>query len=304
MPKKKPKPKRSSDPLDRVIVTAALTGALADRKQCPEIPYTPKEIADEAVRAYEAGATLVHIHARENDGKPSWRPEIFAEIAKEIRSRCPILLNFSTGGVGNSIQERARSLPLVKPDMAALNMGSMNYSIYSSRQKKFLMRTVFLNPFEEIEWLLKLMNENHITPEMECFDAGHICNTAPFIDMGLLKPPFHFSLILGVVGGISASPHSLRAMVGLLPKGADWQLIGISQEQWSMMPLSLELGGHVRVGLEDNFYLPNGKMAHSNAELVEAAVKIIKKRHQKVATLEETRKMVLGNSTGLKDIYQ
>lgn len=292
VPKKSAKKKHGPAPLDRVIITAALTGALADRKQCPEIPYTPKEIAEEALRAYEAGATLVHIHARENDGKPTWRPEVFAEIAKEIRSRCPILLNFSTGGVGNTIQERAQSLPLVKPDMAALNMGSMNYSIYSPRQKKFLLKTVFLNPFDEIEWLLGVMNENGIVPEMECFDAGHICNTAPFIDMGMLKPPFHFSLILGVVGGISASPHSLKAMVGLLPKGAEWQLIGISQEQWSMMPLSLELGGHVRVGLEDNLYLPNGKMAHSNAELVEAAVKLIKKRGQKVANLDETRRII------------
>jgi 3-keto-5-aminohexanoate cleavage enzyme len=278
--------------LETVIVTAALTGALANRKQCPSIPYTPQEIADEAVRSYEAGASIVHIHAREADGTPSWRAELFQEIAEKTRARCPVILNYSTGGIGNTIQDRSRHIPLVKPEMAALNMGSMNYSIYSQRQKKFLMQGVFLNPFEDIEYLLKLMKENGVTPELECFDAGHICNATPFMDMGLLKPPFHFSLILGVVGGISATPQNLRNQVGLLPEGAHWQLIGISQEQWPLVDLSLDLGGNIRVGLEDNFYLPNGEMAKSNGELVEAAVKRVRARGQKIATIEETRRLL------------
>jgi uncharacterized protein (DUF849 family) len=180
----------------------------------------------------------------------------------------------------------------VKPEVAALNMGSMNYSIYSARQKKFLMRGVFLNPFEDIEYLLKLMAENGVTPELECFDAGHICNADPFIDMGLLKPPYHFSLILGVVGGISATPQNLRNQVGLLPEGSQWQLIGISQEQWPLLDLSLDLGGHIRVGLEDNFYLPSGEMAKSNAELVEIAVKKVRERGQRAATVEEARALI------------
>ncbi len=279
---------QATSPREKVIVTAALTGALANRKHCPGIPYTAAEIADEAVRAYEAGASIVHIHAREDDGTPSWRPEIFAEIGERIRGRCPVILNFSTGGVGNTIQERARHISMVKPQVAALNMGSMNYSIYSSRQKKFLMQGVFLNPFEDIEYLLKLMAENNVIPELECFDAGHICNADPFIDMGLLKPPFHFSIILGVTGGLSATPQNLKNQVGLLPEGAHWQLIGISQEQWPLLDLSLDLGGHVRVGLEDNFYLPGGAMAKSNGELVDMAVKKVRERGQKVATVEET----------------
>jgi 3-keto-5-aminohexanoate cleavage enzyme len=279
-------------PREKVIVTAALTGVLATRKHCPHLPYTALEIADEAVRSYEAGATIVHIHAREDDGSASWRPELFAEIGERIRARCPVILNFSTGGIGSTIQERSRHVPAVKPELAALNMGSMNYSIYSSRQKKFLMRGVFLNPFEDIEYLLKLMNENGVIPELECFDAGHICNADPFIDMGLLKPPFHFSLILGVTGGISATPQNLRNQVGLLPEGAQWQLIGISQEQWPLLDLSLDLGGHIRVGLEDNFYLPTGEMAKSNAELVEVAVKKVRERGQKVATVDEARALI------------
>jgi uncharacterized protein (DUF849 family) len=278
--------------MDTVIVTAALTGALADRRQCPHLPYTPEEIADEAVRSYEAGASIVHIHVRETDGKPSWRSALFEEVNQRIRSRCPVLINFSTGGTGQTIQERAENLPKTKPEMAALNMGSMNYSIWSPRQKKFLMQGVFLNPFDEIEWLLKVMNQNGITPELECFDAGHICNAQPFIEMGLLKPPYHFSLILGVTGGISASPQTLRSQAALLPEGAHWQLIGISKDQWPLIDLSLEMGGHIRVGLEDNFYKPDGTMAKSNAELVEIAVKKVRDRGQKVATVEQARKIV------------
>jgi 3-keto-5-aminohexanoate cleavage enzyme len=283
---------KDQKPKEKVIVTAALTGVLATRKQCPYIPYTAQEIADEAVRSYEAGASIVHIHAREDDGSASWRPELFEEIATKIRAKCPVILNFSTGGIGSSIQERSRHIPRVKPVMAALNMGSMNYSIYSSRQKKFLMHGVFLNPFEEIDYLLKLMSENGVIPELECFDAGHICNADPFIDMGILKPPFHFSLIMGVTGGISATPQNLRNQVGLLPEGSQWQLIGISKEQWPLIELSLELGGHIRVGLEDNFYLPGGEMAKSNAELVQVAVKKVRERGQKIATVEEALKVV------------
>ncbi len=279
-------------PQERVVVTAALTGSLANRKQCPSLPYTPAEIADEAVRSYEAGAAIVHVHVREDDGTPSWRPELFAEVTERTRARCPVLLNYSTGGIEGTIQHRSRHIPLTKPHLAALNMGSMNYSIYSARQKKFLMRGVFLNPFEDIEFLLKLMVESGVVPELECFDAGHICNAEPFIDMGLLKPPFHFSLILGVVGGISASAQNLRNQVGLLPEGANWQLIGISQEQWPLLELSLDLGGHIRVGLEDNFYLPGGAMAKSNAELVELAVKKVRARGQKVASVEDAKALL------------
>lgn len=283
---------KNTQPKEKVIVTAALTGVLATRKQCPHIPYTAQEIADEAVRSYEAGAAIVHIHAREDDGRASWRPEVFGDIAERIRARCPAILNFSTGGIGSTIQERSRHLATTKPTMAALNMGSMNYAIYSRKQKKFLIHDVFLNPFADIDCLLKLMHEQGVVPELECFDAGHICNADPFIDMGLLRPPFHFSLIMGVTGGISATPQNLRNQVGLLPEGSQWQLIGISQEQWPLLDLSLELGGHIRVGLEDNFYLPSGEMAKSNAELVEVAVQKVRERGQRVATVDEAMKVI------------
>jgi uncharacterized protein (DUF849 family) len=277
-----------------IIISCALTGAAADRRQCEVLPYTPKEIALEAKSAYDAGATIVHIHARENDGKPSWRKEIFAEIREEVRKLSPVLINFSTGGIGNTIQERIEQLSFSPPEIAALNMGSMNYAIYSSKQKKFHAEAIFKNPFKDIITALTAMQKNGVVPEMECFDAGHISNADPLIDMGLLKPPFHFSLILGVTGGIAATPKHLKFMTEILPKQSTWQVIGISRDQWWLCEEALKLDGNIRVGLEDNFYLPDGKtMARGNGELVEYAAKLVEQYGHHVATLEETKRQML-----------
>jgi uncharacterized protein (DUF849 family) len=275
------------------IISCALTGAATTRKQCPALPYTPVEIAEEAKRAFDAGATIVHIHAREDDGTPSWRPEVFARIKEEVVKRCPILINFSTGGIGNTIEDRTDQLKLAPPHIAALNMGSMNYAIYSAEKKKFYMEFIFQNSFKDIITALTRMKENAVIPEMECFDAGHICNATPLIDMGLLKPPFHFSLIMGVTGGIAATPKNLKFMSEILPEHSDWQVIGISRDQWWLCEEALKLGGHIRVGLEDNFYMPDGKtMATSNGDLVQAAVELTEKMGRRVATLEETKKIM------------
>ncbi|MBI3543224.1 MAG: 3-keto-5-aminohexanoate cleavage protein [Deltaproteobacteria bacterium] len=276
-----------------IIVSCALTGAATDRRQCPVLPYTPAEIADEAKRAYDAGATIVHIHAREDDGKPSWRLPIFQAIKEEVRKRCPVLLNFSTGGIGNTIVERTEQVEHATPEIAALNMGSMNYAIYSSTKKKFLMEAIFENPFKDIITALTRMQKAGVMPEMECFDAGHISNADPLIDMGLLKAPFHFSLVMGVTGGIAATPKHLKFMSEILPPGSTWQVIGISREQWMLCDEALKLGGNIRVGLEDNFYLPDGKtMAKGNGELVEHAVKLVERHGHRAATLEETRRLM------------
>lgn len=276
-----------------VILSAALTGAAASRKQCEAIPYTPTEIAEEARRAYEAGATIVHIHARENDGRPTWRLPVFQEIREKVQAACPVLINFSTGGIGNTIEERTEQLLGATPHIAALNMGSMNYALYSSKAKKFIAEEVFLNPFRDIIVALNRMIEVGVIPEMECFDAGHICNAEPLIDMGLLRPPFHFSLILGVTGGIAATPKNLRFLSEILPDQSSWQVIGISRDQWWLCEEALKLGGHIRVGLEDNFYLPDGKtMARTNGELVEHAVALVEKSGRKLATLQETKELM------------
>lgn len=274
---------------DRVIVTAALTGVAANRQQCPALPYTPVEIAEEARRAYEAGAAIVHIHAREDDGTPSHRVEVYRAIMEETRRRCPVLLNFSTGAVGIPAAERVAHLQELKPELGALNMGSMNYAKYSPEKKAFHFDHVFANPFRDIAMFVESMNQAGVKPELECFDAGHLHNATPLVDMGLLRPPLHFSLILGVLGGIAPTTQSLVHMASLVPPGSTWEVIGISQHQWRLLAAALSMGGHLRVGLEDNFYLREGVMATSNAQLVEKAVRMAEDVGRKVASPEEAR---------------
>ena len=192
----------SSNPDAPVIVTAALTGVLANRSQCPAIPYTPAEIADEALRAWEAGATVVHIHAREDDGSPTFSPDVFARIRDEVRARCPIVLNFSTGSLDDDTSLQEAMIRDVRPDVAALNMGTMNYAKYSRRRKQFVFDLIFPNSFTKIQRLLVAMNEAGVHPELECFDAGHTQSTIPLRDMGLLTGPMEFNFVMGVLGGI------------------------------------------------------------------------------------------------------
>lgn len=271
------------------ILTCAITGVLATRKQNPAIPYTPAEIAAETKRAYDAGATIAHIHAREADGSACWKLETFREIYDRVRALCPIVVNFSTGGIGQTIQERARPAVELRVPLVAVNMGSMNYAIWSRKDKRFHFESVFLNPFGDIQWLLERLKEGDQVPELECFDAGHVCNSQYFIEMGLLKPPYHFSLIMGVTGGIAGTRRCLENQVSILPEGAHFQVIGIGRAQWDLSRWGMELGGHVRVGLEDNFYLPDGTtMAKSNGELCEAGVRMLKGAGLKPATLKET----------------
>ncbi len=272
-----------------VIITCALTGVLAKKEQCPGIPYSPVEIAEEAKRAYEAGATIVHIHARRPDGGASWESSVFGEIKAEIQKRCPVILNFSSGGIGLPIQERTQHIVDHKPAIAALNMGSMNYAIYSRKEKKFYHDHVFKNPFGDIQYCLEQINSAGSIPELECFDVGHIGNAVPFIDMGVLKTPAHFSMILGVLGGISTRPGNLACMVENLPPGSHWEVIGIGRDQWKLVREALDLNGDIRVGLEDNFYLPNSEMAKSNGDLVTAAVEMVKEMGKEPATVAETQ---------------
>lgn len=280
----------------KVIITCALTGILAKKEQCPAIPYTPIEIAEEATRAYESGAAVVHIHARTPEGGPSWEPAVFGEIRAEIQKRCPVILNFSSGGIGLPIEKRTAHIVAHRPAIAALNMGSMNYAIYSKKAKKFYHDHVFANPFRDIEYCLRQIIAAGALPELECFDVGHIANAEPFIDLGLLKPPLHFSLILGVLGGIPTQEGNLKCMAENLPEGSHWEVIGIGRDQWRLIDEALELGGDIRVGLEDNFYLPNGEMAASNGELAAAAVAKLKERDLEPASREETGKILnLGN---------
>jgi 3-keto-5-aminohexanoate cleavage enzyme len=273
----------------RAIITAALTGVLATRAQCPAIPYSPKEIGEEAQRAADAGAAIVHIHARSPEGGPDWRVDTFAEIFAEVRARTDAIINFSTGAVGIPPEERVAHIRDLHPEMAALNMGSMNYAIYSEKRKTFHHDLVFANPFKDIQFFLETMSEAGVRPEMECFDAGHIGNTRPLIDMGVLKPPHQFSLIMGVLGGIPGTTRHLVDQVDSLPPASHWQVIGISLNQWPLVAAAITVGGNVRVGLEDNFYLEEGKMAKSNGDLVEKADRLCRDLGREVASVSEAR---------------
>ena len=273
---------------DKVVITAALTGVAANRDQCKWIPYTPEEIADEAQRAHNAGAAIVHKHGREYDGTPSWRVEIFREIMQEVRKCCPVIINFSTGAIGVDRDTRMGHIRELKPEIAALNMGTMNYAKYSHRRKSFVFSVVFQNPFDDIMFFLDTMKQNGVKPECECFDLGQAESILPLMDMGLLES-FQMSLIVGVVGGMGATARNLAHVSTVVPSGTAWQVIGLSQEQWLLIATALVLGGNVRVGLEDNFYLSAGEMAEGNGPLVEKAARMARDVGREPATVEEAR---------------
>ena len=281
---------------DKVVITCALTGVLARREQCPWVPYTPAEIAEEARRAWEAGAAVVHIHARTDDGAPTYEPHVYAAIRRETEARCPVILNFSTGGLG-PMEGRVAHVREVKPAIAALNMGSMNYAKYSPRRKEYVFDFVFENPFKDICFLLSVMKEARVKPELECFDLGHTASIVPLLDQGLLEEPLQFSFIMGVLGGIRATAENLAAQARearALSRDPAWEVIGISHEQWTMLAAALALGGNLRVGLEDNFYLDAGgtQMARSNGDLVAKAVRMARDAGREPATVQEARALL------------
>jgi 3-keto-5-aminohexanoate cleavage enzyme len=277
---------------EKVVITAALTGALTTRNQCQYIPYTPVEIAEEARRCAEAGAAVVHIHAREDDGQPSFKVEKYREIMDEIRRRSDIIINFSTGAVGIPMEHRVGHIARLKPEIGALNMGSMNYAIYSAKKKQFYFDFVFANPFKDITYLLERMNDGVVKPELEVFDNGHIGNTRPLLDQGILQAPLDFSLVMGVLGGIPSTPRALQFQAESLPPGSTWKLVGIGRDQWPLLAATLTLGGNVRVGLEDNFYFASGEMARGSSYLVERAARMCEDVGRQVATVAEAREML------------
>jgi uncharacterized protein (DUF849 family) len=278
------------------VITCAISGAIANRDQCPAIPYTPAEYAAEARRIVDEGGVHIHIHARTPDGAPSYEIEDFTAIAQAIRDEVGdrAIVNFSTGTIGVSVEKRVAYLEAGRPEVAALNMGSMNYAKYSRSRKDFVFKFVFANPFDEIIELLQAMRRLGIKPEHECFDIGHVASLEPLVDMGLLEPPLHADFVMGVVGGVPATALNLAAMADNLPGGvtAHWGVIGIGREQWTMVAAALTLGGSIRVGVEDNFYLPDGAMARSNGELVARARRLTEDAGRRPATVEEARALL------------
>ncbi len=277
-----------------VVITCSISGAIANREQCPAIPYTPAEYAAEARRIVDEGGVMIHIHARKPDGTPSYEIEDFAAITHAIRDEVgeAVIVNLSTGTIGVPVEKRIAYLRACRPEVAALNMGSMNYAKYSRSRKEFVFKMVFANPFDEIIVLMEAMNELQIKPEHECFDIGHVGSLAPLIDMGVLKTPLHVDCVMGVVGGIPPTARNLAAMVENIPEGSHWCVIGISRDQWMLVSAALTLGGSIRVGLEDNLYLPDGEMAKSNGELIAKARQMTEDMGRRPATVTEARAML------------
>ncbi len=283
---------------DPVVISCSISGVIANRDQCPAIPYTPEEYAAEARRAVDEGASQIHIHARKPDGTPSYEVEDFRAITDAILAEVgDVIINYSTGAIGIPIEKRIEYLRELRPDVAALNMSSMNYAKYSSRRKDFVFKAVFENSFDTIIEFLTAMKELGVKPEHECFDAGHVANLDPLIDMGLLdRTPLQISLVMGVNGGIRPTARNVSLMSEQIPGGPEgenqWQVIGISRDQWKLLGSSLVLGGNVRAGVEDNLYLPSGEMAKSNGELIAKARQMAEDVGRRAASVAEARELL------------
>lgn len=276
------------------VVTCALTGVLTDPAQHP-VPVTPEQMAAEAKAAWDAGATVVHLHYRRQEpglGRlPSWEPAVARAIADAIRDRCPqLLINSSTGVVGDDLSGPFAVLEAIRPEIAALNAGSLNYLKVRSDGRWAWEPMLFDNPVSKVSRFLEKMHELGVVPECECFDTGIVRSVAMYRQAGLLRDPIHVSFVMGVESGMPADPRWLPLLIEHLPAGARWQTIGIGRrEVWDLHRRAAELGGDVRTGLEDTFYLPDGARASSNGALVEALVKLVREAGREPATAAETR---------------
>ncbi|HAZ14555.1 MAG: hypothetical protein A2X86_15600 [Bdellovibrionales bacterium GWA2_49_15] len=278
------------------VISCAITGLLTDPKM-HKVPVTPKEMADAALEAYNAGASVVHCHFRRQEpGKgafPTWEVAVVSEICEAIRSAVPkMLINMSTGVMGPDISGPVACLKAVRPEIAAMNSGTLNYLKTKKDGTWAWPPILFDNPVEKITAFLKAMKENNVRPECECFDTGILRSISMYKSTGLLSDPINISLVMGVNSGMPAKPSWLPLLLEEMPPKAAWQVIAIGQEEvWPLLRRACELGGHVRTGLEDTFYLPSGEKTYSNGKLVEALARVVKDAGQSVATVEEARKI-------------
>lgn len=298
-------------PQKKVIVTCAITGGIHTPSMSPHLPVTPKQIEDEAVAAAEAGASIVHLHARDpENGKPSQEPALFRQFLPQIAERSDAIINITTGGAPNMlVEERLQPALQLKPEVASLNMGSMNFGLYPmlARQKEFKYDweqpylagsedRVFRNTFKEIRYILESCADNGTRFEIECYDTSHLYTAAHFIDRGILKPPFFIQSVFGLLGGIGTHPddvmHMRRTAERLFGNDYYWSVLGAGRSQMPLATMSATMGGNVRVGLEDSLWDGPGKLATSNAQQVNRIVTVLKSLNLEVATPDETRDML------------
>ena len=268
---------------DKVIISCALVGGITKKSHTPYVPITPDEIADQAVEAYEAGAAVVHIHVREDDETPSMNFERFKYIVEKIRNKCNVVINLTSANFNTSIEDRVRPFYELKPEIASLDAGTMNWGY----------KDIFENSPEFLNIATKKMLEVGVKPEIEIFDTGMIDNTKYLIKKGLIKEPPYFQFVLGAPGGMPATAKALLFLVESIPKNSKWSAFGIGgQKHLDIMYAALALGGNIRVGLEDNVYMKKGVLAKSNAEMVERAVRIVKEFNKIPATPDDTREIL------------
>lgn len=274
----------------KLIITAALVGAEVTRDQQPNLPLTPEEIAAEAVEAADAGASVIHLHVRDAAGEPTQDPETFGRTIRLIRQSfrrpalCPVIQVSTGGAIGMTAEERMAPLTLTgtaRPEMATLSAGSVNFG-----------DDVFLNPPELIERLAVGMRRAGIKPEIEVFDVGMIQTGIELADKGLVDPPLHFDLVMGVPGGIPGTPKNLLHLVESLPAGSTWSVAGIGRAELELGTIAIILGGHVRVGFEDNIFYKRGVLADSNAQLAARIARISGELGREVAAPAEARRIL------------
>lgn len=281
---------------NKAVVTCALTGVLTDPKQ-HQVPVTPEEMAKAAKEAYDAGASIVHCHFRMQEpgmGRlPTWDADVVENICNAIKAAVPdIILNLTTGVIGPDISGPAACLRRVKPEMAALNAGTLNYLKLRANGSWAWPPMVFDNPVDKIKEFADIMYENNVMPECECFDTGILRSVSMFRGAGILRGPIHISLVMGVNSGMPAKPEWLPLLVNEMEPDFMWQTIAIGQEEiWAVHRKTAELGGHLRTGVEDTFYLPSGEKTNSNGKLIEALVKVGREAGREPATPAEARKI-------------
>lgn len=268
---------------EKTIITVAPTGAWPTRQDNPNIPFTPIEIAEDVYRCWQAGAAICHLHMRDENGKGTMNTDRFEETVSLIRSKCDIVINCTTSGDLKATDElRMAHLPLVKPEIASFDCGSMNW----------MHNSLFINHPLFLEKLGRLLQTYDIQPEIEIFDAGMIYNSLHYLEQGILKAPLLYQLVLGAAGGTAATIENLVYLKGLLPPGANWSAFGVGKAHIPIMLATLALGGHIRVGMEDNVYFAPKKLAESNAQLVSRAVSMITIAGKAVASPDDARRIL------------
>jgi uncharacterized protein (DUF849 family) len=300
--------------MDKLVLTSALTGAITVPTQTPHLPYTIEGIADDAVACAKAGSTTVHIHARNpENGHPSSDPEIVKKIASRIKANCDVIVCITTGGgMGMMPQDRLRGVATCQPELASFNLGSMNFSMHpvAKRYKPqdwsfdweqdYVEGTkdfIFRNTFGDMEIIAETMKKNNVKPEFEAYDVGHLYNLIFLEKNGIVKPPYWIQFVLGVLGGLAATPEALITMVqtanNLLGKeNFRWSVIGVGYPmEFNMAAMAIMMGGHVRVGLEDNLFVQR-KVLATNVDLVEKVKRIATEFEREIATPAEAREML------------